>query len=78
MTFKVHLDPQIYFLPAISLYKGLTHLHGRTLHPRHTRHPVQDCDGDGDGHKEAADKGPQVAPPCPGLLSHRLDRVQQR
>lgn len=46
-------------------------LHGRALHPCHACQPVQDGDRDGDGHEKAADKGPQVAPPRPGLLSHR-------
>lgn len=78
MTLKVHLEPQIHCSPAILLKKGHTHLHGRALHPRHARHPVQDSDSDGDSHKEATDKGPQVAPPCPGLLSHRLHREWQR
>lgn len=51
-----------------------THLHGGALHPRHTGNAVEDGERDGNGDEETAHEGPQVAPACPRLLSHHLDR----
>ncbi len=55
-----------------------SHLHRRSLHSRHIGESVKDGDGDGNGNKEAAYKRPEVAPPRRRLLSHHLDRKQQK
>lgn len=54
-----------------------THLHWGPLHPRHTGKTVEDGETDRNGDKETANEGPQVALPCPHLLSHHLDGQQE-
>lgn len=65
-------------LTLIGGFVVTSHLHRRSLHSRHIGESIEDGDGDGNGNKEAANKRPQVAPPHRRLLSHHLDRKQQK
>lgn len=54
-----------------------THLHWGPLHPRHTGKTVKDSETDRNGDEETTNEGPQIASPCPHLLSHHLDGQQR-